>query len=66
VLDKELLSIIACPGCIGDLAYEPQRLRLVCPACRLVFPIVDEIPVLMKEEARPLEPEWKPGPEEVG
>lgn len=60
MLDEELLALIACPLCIGDLRYEPERSRLVCPACRLVYPIRDDIPVLLKEEATPLEPDTAP------
>ncbi|MFN0150613.1 MAG: Trm112 family protein [bacterium] len=55
----ELLAIIVCPSCVGDLAYEPGRSRLVCAKCRLAYPIHDEIPVLLKEEALPLEPDWR-------
>lgn len=63
MLDEELLSIIACPACKGGLHYEPASQRLVCSACRLAYPIRDEIPVLIKEEAQRLEPEWKSPPE---
>jgi uncharacterized protein YbaR (Trm112 family) len=55
MLDDELLSLIACPVCIGDLRYEPEKSRLVCEACRLIYPIRDDIPVLLKEEALPLD-----------
>ena len=65
MLDKELLSILACPSCVGELYYEPGRARLVCASCRVAYPIEDEIPVLLKEEARPLESEWRPEPGEV-
>jgi LSD1 subclass zinc finger protein len=65
LLDKELLSILACPSCVGVLHYEPGRARLVCASCRVSYTIEDEIPVLLKEEARPLEPEWRPEPGEV-
>jgi len=59
-LDKELLAIIACPSCVGDLVYEAERSRLVCAKCRLVYTIADAIPVLLKEEAQPLETDWRP------
>jgi len=59
-LDNELLAILACPSCIGELRYEADRSRLVCGKCRLVYAIVDEIPVLLIEEASPLEADWRP------
>jgi uncharacterized protein YbaR (Trm112 family) len=55
VLDDELLAVIACPICHGDLRYEPARARLVCTACRLAYPIRDDVPALLKDEAVPLE-----------
>lgn len=60
MLDEDLLSIIACPVCVGELRYEPSRERIVCPACRLAYPIRDGIPVLLKDEALPLETQWSP------
>ncbi len=65
MLDDELLSLIACPVCIGELIYEPARSRLVCNACRLIYPIRDDIPVLLKEEAQPLDAPNEHGPGKV-
>lgn len=62
MLDNELLGLIACPSCIGSLHYEPDRSRLVCPTCRVAYPIEDEIPALLKEAAVPLEAGWSPRP----
>jgi len=50
-LSDELLSILVCPLCKGDLRYERDAGRLVCDACRLRYPIVDDIPVMLPEEA---------------
>ncbi len=55
MIDRELLEMLACPVCVGDLRYEPANERLVCTACRLAFPIREEIPVLLREDAVPLE-----------
>lgn len=55
MLDRELLDVLACPSCLGELRYEPEQERLVCPACRLAFPIHDDIPDLLREDARPLD-----------
>jgi uncharacterized protein YbaR (Trm112 family) len=55
VLNPDLLAILACPAC-GD--RPPLALRgdyLVCNQCRRAYPIRDEIPVLLVEEALPLE-----------
>ena len=54
MLDKKLLAILVCPICKGPLQYEPARLELVCRADALAFPIRDDIPVMLEEEARRL------------
>ncbi len=52
-IDKELLEILACPKCKGELEYDEEHDVLRCHQCRLEYPIVDEIPVLLIEEAKP-------------
>lgn len=54
-LDKEILDIICCPKCKGDLEYKKERDVLICYACKLVYKIEDNIPVMLIEEAIPLE-----------
>ena len=53
-LSKELLDILACPQCKGELRLTDAGDGLVCPACRLVYPIRDDIPVMLVDEAQPL------------
>lgn len=55
-MDSELLSILACPKCRGPLSPLEQDSGeggLECPACAVVYPIRDRIPVLLIEEAVP-------------
>ena len=58
-MDKKLLDIIACPVCKGPLVYRKEEQELVCKLDRLAYPIRDDIPVMLEEEARvvPLEEE---------
>jgi uncharacterized protein len=56
-VDARLLDILVCPICKGPLAYRAARAELVCKADRLAFPIRDDIPVMLEEEARRLAPE---------
>ena len=56
-MDNRLLDILACPLCKGPLVYKKEAGELICKADRLAFPIRDEIPVMLEEEARTLEPE---------
>ena len=49
-LDPALLEIIVCPACRGDLAVEADE--LVCTGCGLAYPVRDDIPVLLVDEAR--------------
>jgi uncharacterized protein YbaR (Trm112 family) len=55
MLSRELLEILVCPACKGDLDYEPDAQRLVCPACRLAYAIKDDIPIMLVDEAQRLE-----------
>jgi uncharacterized protein YbaR (Trm112 family) len=51
-MDKSLLEILACPECKSNLIYQKSAQELICVACRLAYPIRDEIPVMLTEEAR--------------
>lgn len=51
-MDKKLLDILACPVCKGPLIYQKEKNELVCKADRLAYPIKDDIPVMLEEEAR--------------
>lgn len=53
-MDKKLLEILACPVCKGPLLFVPKKQELICKADRLAFPIRDDIPVMLEEEARQL------------
>lgn len=53
-LSQELKEILVCPACKGDLDFHEERGEIVCPACRLVYRIEDDVPVMLIEEARPL------------
>jgi uncharacterized protein YbaR (Trm112 family) len=56
-MDKRLLDILVCPVCKSKLVYKKQANELICRADRLAFPIRDDIPVMLEEEARTLDPE---------
>jgi uncharacterized protein YbaR (Trm112 family) len=51
VLSADLLSILVCPKCKGDLVYDAQAQTLTCNACRLRYKVIDDIPVMLEEEA---------------
>ena len=54
MIDQELLDILACPACKGSLEYDQQKERLICHACRLMYRIEDDIPVMLVDEAERL------------
>ncbi len=58
VLNKELLDILACPQCKGELELAPQEDGLICRSCSLVYPIQEEIPIMLIEESIKLE-DWE-------
>lgn len=53
-LSPHLLSILVCPRCKGSLDYRESESSLVCPACRLRYPVRDDIPIMLADEAIPL------------
>ena len=53
-LSPQLLAILVCPKCKGDLEYNPDAAHLVCPTCRLRYPVRDDIPIMLIDEATPL------------
>ncbi len=53
-MDKKLLDILACPVCKGPLVYNKKNQELICKADRLAYPIRDDIPVMLEDEARQL------------
>lgn len=54
-IDPRLLDLLVCPVTRGALTYDRERGELVSRAARLAFPIHDGIPVMLVDEARPLE-----------
>ena len=54
MVSKDLLDILVCPKCKGDLAYLPENNALDCSACSLRYRIDDDIPVMLIDEAQPL------------
>jgi uncharacterized protein YbaR (Trm112 family) len=51
-MDKKLLDILVCPLCKGPLVFDAKAGELLCRVDRLAFPIVDDIPVMLIDEAR--------------
>ena len=52
---KEYLDVLACPECKGDLEYREKEGELpegfYCPKCKLLYPIIEDIPIMLPEEA---------------
>ena len=53
-LSEQLLAILVCPKCKGELDYRPDESRIVCHSCRLSYPVRDDIPIMLIDEATPL------------
>lgn len=53
-ISKELLEIMACPKCKGDISLNDDSSGLICDACKLLYPIMDDIPVMLIDEAKDL------------
>jgi uncharacterized protein YbaR (Trm112 family) len=53
-LDQKLLNILACPICKGPLIFDAKRQELICRIDKLGYPIRDDIPIMLVDEARQL------------
>lgn len=51
MIDKELLDILACPACKGTLLYDQENEKLICQNCGRRYPVRDDIPVMLIDEA---------------
>ena len=58
-MNKKLLSILACPICKGELYLNQDTAELFCYLDSLAYPVRDDIPVMLENEARPLTQEEK-------
>lgn len=54
-IDPKLLEILVCPVTKGPLEYDAARQELISRSAKLAYPIRDGIPIMLPEEARPLE-----------
>jgi uncharacterized protein len=50
-LDPALLAILACPNCHGELVADDAAERLTCQSCGYRYPVRDDIPVMLVDEA---------------
>ena len=50
----QLLAILVCPKCKGELEYREQEASLICHACALRYPVRDGLPIMLLDEATPL------------
>jgi len=53
-LSKELLEILACPGCKGEISLNDTENGLICDKCKLLYEIRDDIPIMLIDEAKPV------------
>ncbi len=50
-IDEKLLEILACPKCKGDVRLKEDKSGLICDTCKLLYPIKDDIPIMLIDEA---------------
>ena len=54
MIDKKLLEILVCPVTKGPLIYDKEKQELISKSARLAYPVRDDIPIMLEDEARPL------------
>lgn len=55
MINKDLLDILACPKCKGPITLNDDANGLICGQCRLLYEIIDDIPVMLIDKAKKLE-----------
>ncbi|MBF0449546.1 MAG: Trm112 family protein [Candidatus Magnetomorum sp.] len=53
-VNQELLDILVCPKCKGELRLNETQNGLICDHCKLMYEIRDEIPIMLIDEAKPI------------
>jgi uncharacterized protein YbaR (Trm112 family) len=51
MLSDDMLKILACPKCKGELEYDSEKQQLTCNGCRLIYRVEDDIPIMLIDEA---------------
>ncbi len=54
-ISKDLLEILACPKCKGEIQLNDKKEGLTCGTCQLTYPIRDDIPIMLIDEAIPFQ-----------
>jgi uncharacterized protein YbaR (Trm112 family) len=54
-ISKDLLDILACPKCKGEIHLNDTEDGLICDGCRLMYEIRDDIPIMLIDEAKPID-----------
>lgn len=54
-VSPELLDILVCPKCKGDISLNDSRDGLICLACRVMYEIRDDIPIMLIDASKPLD-----------
>ncbi len=52
---KELMDVLVCPKCQGKVELNEERGGIVCKKCKLVYPVTEDIPVMLIDSAKPIE-----------
>ena len=60
-MEKNLLEILACPICKGELVFDLANQELICKFDRVAYPVIDDIPVMLESRARRLSGEETSG-----
>ncbi|RJP87677.1 MAG: Trm112 family protein [Desulfobacteraceae bacterium] len=54
-VSQQLLDILVCPKCKGDIYLNDSQNGLICDQCRLIYEIRDDIPIMLIDKAKPLQ-----------
>lgn len=52
-VDQSLIELLICPSCHGEIVYKDRRKLIICTECGLQYPVRDNVPVMLVDEATP-------------
>ncbi|UCH61855.1 MAG: Trm112 family protein [Fidelibacterota bacterium] len=57
-VSRDLLDILVCPKCRGELDYHEAEKQLICLACQLVYPVEKDVPIMLIDQSHTLDEQY--------
>lgn len=51
-MDEKLIKVLSCPVCRSEIKYNSEKNEIICPECKRLYPVKDDVPVMLESEAK--------------